>query len=200
MVFHRGLLETKMEEIPEVTKKLAPFAKKQSRNIIMEKKIRKRYHSEEAVKKALKIESFRNLTKDKVALEIIKQFPVYVEFVESAIENYTQLCKTILETNKEEYEQAVHAHQYVLETFANQLEQENLTEEERREFSEKMMEEADKITELYLQQQKFHERVFKTIGGVVTLALGVTVTMLGLKAIGSDEDLPQLDDENQNVA
>lgn len=56
----------------------------------MEKKIRKRYHSEEAVKKALKIESFRNLTKDKVmeftsmipymekevALEIIKQFPV----------------------------------------------------------------------------------------------------------------------------
>ena len=173
----------------------------------MEKKIRKRYHSEEAVKKALKIESFRNLTKDKVmeftsmipymekevALEIIKQFPVYVEFVESAIENYTQLCKTILETNKEEYEQAVHAHQYVLETFANQLEQENLTEEERREFSEKMM-------ELYLQQQKFHERVFKTIGGVVTLALGVTVTMLGLKAIGSDEDLPQLDDENQNVA
>lgn len=54
------------------------------------------------------------------------------------------------------------------------------------------MEEADKITELYLQQQKFHERVFKTIGGVVTLALGVTVTMLGLKAIGSDEDLPQL--------
>ena len=80
----------------------------------MEKKIKKRYHSEEAVKKALKIESFRNLTKDKVmeftsmipymekevALEIIKQFPVYVEFVESAIENYTQLCKTILETNK----------------------------------------------------------------------------------------------------
>ncbi len=79
-----------------------------------------------------------------VALEIVKQFPVYVEFVESAIENYTQLCKTILETNKEEYEQAVHAHQYVLETFANQLEQENLTEEERRGFSEKMMEEADK--------------------------------------------------------
>lgn len=30
----------------------------------MKKKIRKRYHSEEAVKKALKIESFRNLTKD----------------------------------------------------------------------------------------------------------------------------------------
>ena len=55
-------------------------------------------------------------------------------------------------------------------------------------------------TPLSVSIHKFHERVFKTIGGVVTLALGVTVTMLGLKAIGSDEDLPQLDDENQNVA
>lgn len=211
-----GTIRNKNGRDTRSDKKIGTIRKeaKQEHNHGKENKIRKRYHSEEAVKKALKIESFRNLTKDKVmeftsmipymekevALEIIKQFPVYVEFVESAIENYTQLCKTILETNKEEYEQAVHAHQYVLETFANQLEQENLTEEERRDFSEKMIEEADKITELYLQQQKFHERVFKTIGGVVTLALGVTVTMLGLKAIGSDEDLPQLDDENQNVA
>ena len=61
-----GTIRNKNGRDTKVTKKLAPFAKKQSRNIIMEKKIRKRYHSEEAVKKALKIESFRNLTKDKV--------------------------------------------------------------------------------------------------------------------------------------
>lgn len=102
--------------------------------------------------------------------------------------------------NKEKYEQAVRAHQYVLETFAKQLEKENLTIEERDAFSDKMIEEVEKITELYLQQQKFHERVLKTIGGVVTLVLGVTVTVLGLKAIGSDDDLPQLDDDDQNVA
>lgn len=176
--------------------------------------MRKTYRSEEAVKKALKIDSFRNLTKDKVmefssmipymqkevAIEIIKQFPVYVEFAESAIEKYTQLCKTILETNKEEYEEAVYAHQYVLETFAKQLEHENLTAEERSTFSEKIIEEAEKITELYLQQQKFHERILKTIGGVGALAFGATVTLLGLKVIGGDEDLPQLDDDNQNAA
>ena len=134
----------------------------------------------------------------------IKMEPIlegtYYSYDEENNETFSKARFIIKEISKEEYEQAVHAHQYVLETFANQLEQENLTEEERRGFSEKMMEEADKITELYLQQQKFQERVFKTIGGVVTLALGVTVTMLGLKAIGSDEDLPQLDDENQNVA
>lgn len=209
-----GTIRNKNGRDTRSDKKIGTIRKEAKQEHNHGKENKKKISFRRSCKKALKIESFRNLTKDKVmeftsmipymekevALEIIKQFPVYVEFVESAIENYTQLCKTILETNKEEYEQAVHAHQYVLETFANQLEQENLTEEERRDFSEKMMEEADKITELYLQQQKFHERVFKTIGGVVTLALGVTVTMLGLKAIGSDEDLPQLDDENQNVA
>ena len=202
-----------MEEIPEVTKKLAPFAKKQSRNIIMEKKIRKRYHSEEAVKKALKIESFRNLTKDKVmeftsmipymekevAMEVIKQFPVYVDFAKTVIEHYTQICETILATNKEEYEKAVDAHQFVLESFSKQLENENLTAEERANLSDKMIAEAEKITELYLQQQKFHERIIKTIGGVVTVTLGVTLTLLGLKVIGSDDDLPQIGND-ENVA
>ncbi|MST75654.1 hypothetical protein FYJ75_11640 [Roseburia sp. MUC/MUC-530-WT-4D] len=62
-----------------------------------------------------------------------------------------------------------------------------------------MIEEAEKITELYLQQQKFHERVLKMIGVGVTLVLGVTVTVLGGKAIGSEDDLPQLADDNLNV-
>ena len=56
-----------------------------------------------------------------------------------------------------------------------------------------------KITELYLQQQKFHERIIKTIGGVVTVTLGVTLTLLGLKVIGSDDDLPQIGND-ENVA
>ena len=86
----------------------------------MEKKIRKKYYSEEAVKKALQIDSFRNLSKEKVmeftsiipymekevAMEVIKQFPVYVDFAKTVIEHYTQICETILATNKEEYEKA----------------------------------------------------------------------------------------------
>ena len=176
----------------------------------MEKKIRKKYYSEEAVKKALQIDSFRNLSKEKVMeftsmipyMEkevVIKQFPVYVDFAKTVIEHYTQICETILATNKEEYEKAVDAHQFVLESFSKQLENENLTAEERANLSDKMIAEAEKITELYLQQQKFHERIIKTIGGVVTVTLGVTLTLLGLKVIGSDDDLPQIGND-ENVA
>lgn len=132
-------------------------------------------------------------------MEVIKQFPVYVDFAKTVIEHYTQICETILATNKEEYEKAVDAHQFVLESFSKQLENENLTAEERANLSDKMIAEAEKITELYLQQQKFHERIIKTIGGVVTVTLGVTLTLLGLKVIGSDDDLPQIGND-ENVA
>ena len=75
------------------------------------KNIPKIYVTEEAVKHVLKIDSFRNLSKDKVmqfasmipymdkevAIEIINQFPEYVDFGKAAIENYTQMCNSILE-------------------------------------------------------------------------------------------------------
>lgn len=70
------------------------------------KNLPKRYVSEDAVKHALKIDSFRNLSKDKVmqfasmipymdkevAIAIINQFPVYADFGKAAIEQYTQTC------------------------------------------------------------------------------------------------------------
>ena len=84
--------------------------------------IRKEAKQENTV---LQIDSFRNLSKEKVmeftsmipymekevAMEVIKQFPVYVDFAKTVIEHYTQICETILATNKEEYEKAVDAHQ-----------------------------------------------------------------------------------------
>ncbi len=65
----------------------------------MSRKLPKRYVSENAVKRALKIDSFRNLSKDKimqfasmipymdkeVAIAIINQFPIYADFGKTAI-------------------------------------------------------------------------------------------------------------------
>lgn len=79
------------------------------------KEITQRYVSEKLVKKALDIELFRNLSKDKimefaslisyldkdVAIAIINQFPVYVDFGKATIEKYSQICKDILERNRE---------------------------------------------------------------------------------------------------
>ena len=212
MDYHREQFVTKMVEIPEVTKRLELYVRKLG-EIDMGKKIRKKYHSEAAVKKALKIDSFRNLSKDKVmeftsmipymekevAIEIIKQFPEYIDFAKALINNYADICKEILEINKESYKQAVSAHQIALETFAKQIENTELTPKERVNFSNKMVEEAEKIPELYLQQQKFHERILKNVGGTIAIVVLAGATILGLKAIGND-DLPQIDEEDDDAA
>lgn len=74
-----------------------------------------------------------------------------------------------------------------------------MTPKERVNFSNKMVEEAEKITELYLQQQKFHERILKNVGGTIAIVVLAGATILGLKAIGND-DLPQIDEEDDDAA
>ena len=109
------------------------------------KNLPKRYVSEDAVKHALKIDSFRNLSKDKVmqfasmipymdkevALAIINQFPVYADFGKAAIEQYTQTCTSILEKNKESQDAVINGYQTILNALSKRLEKEDISEEKR---------------------------------------------------------------------
>lgn len=104
----------------------------------------RRYINENAVKKALKIDSFRNLSKEKVmqfasmipymdkevALKIIEQFPVYADFGRAAIEQYTKACDNILEKNEENQMAVIHGYQTILDVLAKKIEKEDLSEEE----------------------------------------------------------------------
>ena len=56
-----------------------------------------------------------------------------------------------------------------------------MTPEERDVFSNKMVEETEKITELYLQQQKFHERILKNVGGTIAIVVFVGAAIPGIK-------------------
>ena len=145
------------------------------------------------------VKSIEAYVEKEVAMEMIKQFPVYAEFAKAFINNYTDVCKEILAINNESFKTVVLSHQIVLEAFAKQIENTELTSEERESYSNKMIEEAEKITELYLQQQKFHERVLTNIGGIITIALITGATILGLKVISND-DLPEIEDEDDDVA
>ena len=104
----------------------------------------KRYVSEKAVKRALKIDSFRSLSKDKiiefasmipymdreVATAIINQFPKFAEFGKIAISRYMELCNNILEKNKESQSAAIRAYQTILDSLAQRMTVETITEEE----------------------------------------------------------------------
>lgn len=180
----------------------------------MSKTLPKRYLTETAVKKALKIDSFRNMSKDKimqfasmipymdkdVAIAIINQFPKFADFGKTLIENYTKLCDNILEKNHESQMAAIHGYQTILDANAKKLEKDEITEEERKSITEDMIVVADKIAELDFQNKKFYERMgSKALFAVVAVA-GLVGAAIGVSsAIGnSSGELPEVDDDSKH--
>ena len=172
----------------------------------------RRYINENAVKKALKIDSFRNLSKEKVmqfasmipymdkevALKIIEQFPVYADFGRAAIEQYTKACDNILEKNEETQIAVIHGYQTILDVLAKKIEKEDLSEEERKAITEDMITVADKIAEADLNNKKFLEKM----GHLALWGFGVAIVglaaVLGVNANIGGSDMPELEDNSND--
>lgn len=177
----------------------------------MSKRLPIRYVSESAVKHALKIDTFREMSKDKimqfasmipymntdVAIAIINQFPMLADFGKNAISCYMQVCDNILDNNKESQSAVIHGYQTILDTLSKRMESENITEVERKSITEDMISVADKIAEADLQNKKFLDRITKktvlTILGIVTfVGAGIGIN----SAFGGKGEFPQLEDDN----
>ena len=145
--------------------------------------------SEDQVKKALHIDSFRNLSKDKimefaslipnmdkdVAISVINQFPAYAESSRNMIEQYNVMCDKILQSNDDSRRDAVMAYKTVLDDLSSLLKQDGVTPE----LQEKI---TDKIADLHESNRNFLEGIIKygtpLIGGALLLGaviLGVNV-------------------------
>ncbi len=132
------------------------------------KNLTKRYVSEESVKEALKVDSFRNMSRESmmqfasiiphmdkdVAIAIINQVPVFTDFAKTAIELYTQVCTNILENNKGSQEAVIKGYQTILDTLSKLLEKENISEVERKSIIDDMIAVANKIAEADLNNKK----------------------------------------------
>lgn len=181
----------------------------------MAKFLTKKYLSEDAVKRALKIDSFRNLSKDRimqfvsmipymdkeVAIAIINQFPTFADFGKTAISTYSQMCEDILEKNKESQAAAIQGHQKILDALSERMKQENVSEEERKAITNDMVSVADKIAEIDFQNKKFLDRMSTKVLAALTIIVALIGGALGIKsAIGSKEDIPELpDDEDDDL-
>lgn len=178
----------------------------------MKRKLPKRYISEQAVKRALKIDSFRNLSKDKimqfasmipymdreVAIAIINQFPVLADFGKVAISTYMQMCDGILEKSKESQMAVIQGYQTILDSLSKKMDVENISEEERKSLTEDMISVADKIAEADLQYKKFLDRqVTKVVIGILGIAALVGAGIGINSAFGGTSGLPQIEDDEE---
>lgn len=152
--------------------------------------------SEDQVKKALQIDSFRNLSKDKimefasliphmdkeVAIAIINQFPAYVESSRNMIEQYNAMCDKVLQSNDDSRKDTVMAYKTILDDLSILLKQDGITPEQQEKITDKMILVADKIADLHEDNRNFLEEIIKygtpLIGGALLLGaviLGVNV-------------------------
>lgn len=154
--------------------------------------------SEAEVKKALQIDTFRNLSKDKimefasliphmdkdVAIAIINQFPAYEESSRNMIEQYNVMCDKVLQRNDDSRKDAVMAYKTILDDLSILLKQDGITPEQQKEITDKMILVADKITDIHKDNCDFLEGIIKygasLVGGA--LLLGVVILGVNVKA------------------
>lgn len=166
--------------------------------------------TEEQVKKALKIDSFRNLSKDKVmefvslipqmdrkvAISIINQFPEYADLATQMVEQLNVLCDRAMLSNDKSQSEAIQAYKKILEELGKMLEDGELTFEEKQIVTDKMILVADKIAAKDSENKKWLNALLKIGAGVGLFALGLGAAILGVNIKG--RDIPQLDDHKDD--
>lgn len=167
--------------------------------------------SEEQVKKALKIDSFRSIPKAKimdfvslipnmdkeVAIAIINQFPTYAETAGNMITQLNLMCDNILKVVIVVTKKPINAYKKILDDLGEILKRENITEVERERITKNMIDIADRIAAKDTEEKKFLEKIYKygvsVIGG--TLILGAVI--LGVNVKG--KQIPRLEDEDEDI-
>jgi len=118
-----------------------------------------KFISETRVKEALNIDSFRNLSKDKitefvslipsmdkdVALSIINQFPAYSEMARCMVEQLGATCDIAIADNTASQNTVYAAYRKILDDLGEVFKREDITAEERDAISTKMIDIADKM-------------------------------------------------------
>lgn len=178
----------------------------------MVKSLPVKFSTEEAVKKALKINSFRELSKDKimqfasmipymdkeVAIAVINQFPTYAEFVKVIISVYIDTTNRILDDNKEIQMATIHGYQIILDSLSKKLEESN-TEDVRKSITNDMISVADKIAEIDEKNKKYLSKIVNKIlagVGIAVLAVGAGIGISS--SMNGKSELPQLDEDEES--
>lgn len=160
--------------------------------------------SVEEVKNALKIDSFRNLSKDKimefvslipnmdkeVAIKIIEQYPAFAKLSESMVAQLNKMCDTALEKNEESQRLTIQVYKQILDELSNQLHMEDLSKEEREKITKQMIEIADKISIKDTENKAFIDKMVKYSTGFAVGALVLGAAILGVNIKG--KDIPKL--------
>ncbi len=150
----------------------------------------------------LGIDNFRQLTKDhaikilsdlkdmdpELAKAVIAQFPEYAGVLKTVATEWTNAYNKSLESNDKSQESVVEIRKQVISRIQVELDNPDLSFDEKKELLAKMSQEADKVQEADKENKKFIAGIFKTIltGGTFLACTGLC--LLGGKFIFNKAD------------
>ncbi|CEE00702.1 putative membrane protein [Caldibacillus thermoamylovorans] len=155
--------------------------------------------TENEVKTALDIDSFRNMSKEKiiefvsaipnmdkdVAIKIIEQFPAYTESANIMLAQLNTLCNNAMKENGESQKEAIEAYKKILDDLGELLKKDTITAEERMQITEQMITVADRISAKDTENKEFLNGIIKYGVPIIGGALVLGATILGVNVKGT---------------
>ncbi|MFY9118757.1 MAG: hypothetical protein WAO57_00365 [Syntrophomonadaceae bacterium] len=156
--------------------------------------------TENEVKKALEIDSFRNMSKDKImefvsaipnmdkdlAIKIIDQFPAYAESANSMLAQLNTMCNNAMKENGESQMEVIEAYKKILDDLGELLKKETITAEERLHITEQMITVADRISAKDTENKQFLKGIIKYGVPIIGGALVLGAAILGVNVKGTN--------------
>lgn len=125
------------------------------------------------------VSAIPNVDKE-LAMAAINQFPNYNESAKCIIEQMTETCVGVLESNDESMKMVVAAYNSILEDLGEMLKQDDLSFEERQYITEKMVEIADKLYEKDTDNKRFTLSLWKYVAGFGITVLSILAAIFGV--------------------
>lgn len=155
--------------------------------------------TENEVKKVLDIDSFRNVSKEKimefvsaipnmdkeVAIKIIEQFPAYVESANNMLAQLNTMSNNAMKENGESQKEVIRAYKKILDDLGELLKKDTITSEERGHITEQMITIADRISAKDTENKEFLNGIIKYRVPIIGGALLLGAAILGVNVKGT---------------
>lgn len=163
------------------------------------------YKSEGEIKRALGIESWRNLSKDKmirfaammpdmdteVALKIAEQFPEFAKFAMDAVNAMEKAHKSTLSANKQSQERVHQAFHEIREILKGELSKDDLSPEERRFLIEQIQETGKQEFRKDSENKQFLDGMLRKVLLTAGAAVALGVAFVGGRVTAESKDSPE---------
>ncbi len=172
-----------------------------------------KYKSEQKIMKKLGIESWRNLSKDKVVkfaammpdmdkevmLKIIEQFPEFREFANGVLEHFEESVKNLSEANSKDFVLVIEGLKETQQIIKAELDKPEISSEDRHFLIENLMRIAEMYKELDSNNKKFLKALSTDNLKVVGLTVLAAVVVLGAKVLFDGDNRDNIDGDSDET-